>query len=300
MVYATGEVRPSLLTICPCADPVVLHDNSLGEELFLAGEDLQDYDGTRVELIGLRVDCGDCVKIDVYDVKFQVPQFYYGDVNGDFQANPVDVVLTINYLLLGGDPVPNGWRSVDLNFDGKTNLADLVRLINLVYRPLSTVTIGVWGSFPCADTAGPYPGCRYSILKNSVPFDTGTVDGAGILFAALPPDVYQVALFPPESSLPPVISVDLTAGDVVWPTLALIREYIDSLLLLEVNLGVTQTRVDSIIGYLGGYVVTYTPGGSFDSYEVALPNGMHFEQAMEILSNFPEIQNSQPVPIPCP
>ena len=299
-VYVTGKIRPSLLTICPCADPIVLDDNSLGEDLFLRGADLVRYDGAFVEIVGERVDCGDCVKIDVRDIAFLPNRYAYGDVSGDNVCNPQDVVIAINYLLKNGPYPANGWRSADLDANGETNLADLVRLVGLVYGRAATVQGAVWGKLLCSNTVAPYPGCKYWIIKNAMPLDTGTADNNGKFTALLPRDRYSLRLFPPESHLPGDVQFDLTNGNVLLPAPVFDRVFIDSLLLVTLQPGVPESRLNQIMGYLGGHSLGAKLDEPVVKYVVALPKGLHVDRAAAILRLFPEIVAVEPMPILCP
>jgi hypothetical protein len=299
-VYVTGEVHASLVTICPCADPLILVDNSLGEDLFLAGDDLLNYEGAQVEIVGERVDCGDCVKIDVRYISFLPAAHAYGDLNGDNIRAVDDVVIAIDYLLREGFPPPSGWRAADLDANGQTNLADAVRLINLVFGRANLLQGTVWGRYPCSPFTSAYPGCKYWVLKNSIPLDTGTVDENGRFSVLLPADRYMLALFPPESNLMGHNSVDLTQGNFTLPTPSPDRDFVDTLVLVSGQPEVTDARIAEIAGYLGGYILEIDSRPHLLGYFVVLPPGLHFERAMAILRMFPEIAAVEPVEILCP
>jgi len=64
-----------------------------------------------------------------------------GDVNGDGIVNSADVVYLINHLFKGG-PAPQPSESGDVNCDGILNSADVVYLVNYLFK------------------GGPVPGCR--------------------------------------------------------------------------------------------------------------------------------------------
>jgi len=66
--------------------------------------------------------------------------FIYGDANGDGVINSADVVYLINYLFKGG-PAPQPLEPGDVNCDGIINSADVVYLINFLFK------------------GGPVPGC---------------------------------------------------------------------------------------------------------------------------------------------
>jgi len=299
-VYVTGKVRASLLTICPWADSYMLDDNSLGEELYLQGHMLLSYEGARVGIVGGRVDYGDCVVIEIDMIHFLPPAHSFGDLDGDGSTGPIDVIVALNYLLMNGPAPASGWRSADLNADGMTNLPDIVRLANLVYGRGFTVEGVVNGSFPCLDTIGAYPGCKYRVMKNSIPLDTGTVDENGVFSALLPADRYHIALLPPESHLPSLINVNLIHGPMILPTLNFDRQYADSLLFVTPQFSVTEDRLREIAAYLGGDIVRLITTLPPPVYVISIGAGMHFEHAMEILRFFPEIEMIQPVPIDCP
>jgi hypothetical protein len=57
----------------------------------------------------------------------------YGDVNGDGVINSADVVYLINYLFKGG-PEPSPLETGDVNCDGTINSADVVYLINYLFK----------------------------------------------------------------------------------------------------------------------------------------------------------------------
>jgi hypothetical protein len=63
-----------------------------------------------------------------------------GDANGDGIVNSADVVYLINYLFKGGPP-PQPWEAGDINDDEVINSADVVYLINYLFK------------------GGPPPGC---------------------------------------------------------------------------------------------------------------------------------------------
>lgn len=56
-----------------------------------------------------------------------------GDANGDGIVNVADVVYLVNYLYRGGDP-PTPEEAGDANCDGIVNVADVVYLVNYLYR----------------------------------------------------------------------------------------------------------------------------------------------------------------------
>ena len=57
----------------------------------------------------------------------------YGDANGDGKVSIADVVYLINYLFKGGLP-PNPLIKGDANGDGKVSIADVVYLINYLFK----------------------------------------------------------------------------------------------------------------------------------------------------------------------
>ena len=60
-------------------------------------------------------------------------QFLRGDATGDGLINVADVVRIINYLFRNGDP-PSPMEAGDANCDGIVNIADVVYLVNYLYR----------------------------------------------------------------------------------------------------------------------------------------------------------------------
>ncbi|UCB51528.1 MAG: FG-GAP repeat protein, partial [Candidatus Zixiibacteriota bacterium] len=56
-----------------------------------------------------------------------------GDANGDGQVNVADVVYLVNYLYRSGDP-PGSTEDGDANCDGIVDVADVVFLVNYLYR----------------------------------------------------------------------------------------------------------------------------------------------------------------------
>ena len=59
--------------------------------------------------------------------------FIRGDANGDGIVNVADVVYLVNYLYRTGDP-PAPQEAGDVNCDGIVNVADVVYLVNYLYR----------------------------------------------------------------------------------------------------------------------------------------------------------------------
>lgn len=62
-----------------------------------------------------------------------VPQFKYGDANGDGKVTVSDAIYLINYLFKGG-PAPVPFESGDTNCDGKVTVADVIYLINYLFK----------------------------------------------------------------------------------------------------------------------------------------------------------------------
>jgi hypothetical protein len=69
-----------------------------------------------------------------------IPQFKYGDANGDGKITVSDAVYLINYLFKEG-PAPVPLASGDANCDGQLTVADVIYLINYLFK------------------GGPVPGC---------------------------------------------------------------------------------------------------------------------------------------------
>lgn len=69
-----------------------------------------------------------------------IPQFKYGDANGDGKITVSDAIYLVNYLFKGG-PAPVPLESGDANCDGQVLVADVVYIINYLFK------------------GGPVPGC---------------------------------------------------------------------------------------------------------------------------------------------
>lgn len=69
-----------------------------------------------------------------------IPQFKYGDANGDGKVTVSDAIYLINYLFKGG-PAPDPLESGDADCSGAVNVNDVIYLINYLFK------------------GGPVPGC---------------------------------------------------------------------------------------------------------------------------------------------
>lgn len=63
----------------------------------------------------------------------RTPEFVRGDANGDGVINVADIVYLVNFLYRGGDP-PVPMEAGDANCDAIVNVADVVYLVNYLYR----------------------------------------------------------------------------------------------------------------------------------------------------------------------
>lgn len=56
-----------------------------------------------------------------------------GDANGDSKLNLADIIYVVNYIFKGGPPsTPH--NAMDANCDGKVNLSDIVYLVNYIFK----------------------------------------------------------------------------------------------------------------------------------------------------------------------
>ena len=69
-------------------------------------------------------------------VDLSAPNFSCGDLNGDGNVNPVDVVAMVNYVYKNINDSRNCYSSfcADLNGDGLVNPVDVVKMVNYVYK----------------------------------------------------------------------------------------------------------------------------------------------------------------------
>jgi hypothetical protein len=59
------------------------------------------------------------------------PDFFIGDINGDYTINISDVTALVNYILCISD-TPINATNADINGDGDVNILDLTGLVNIV------------------------------------------------------------------------------------------------------------------------------------------------------------------------
>ena len=76
---------------------------------------------------------GEGFYIDDVRVGPKTSTWFPGDVNGDQVVDLADIVFLINYLFKAG-PAPDPLERGDLNHDGEITLADIVYLINYLYK----------------------------------------------------------------------------------------------------------------------------------------------------------------------
>ncbi|MCJ7508620.1 MAG: dockerin type I domain-containing protein, partial [candidate division Zixibacteria bacterium] len=62
-----------------------------------------------------------------------IGEIVYGDLNKDGKTNVSDVLYLINYLFKGG-PSPGPIKSGDVNADCKVNVTDAIYLINYLFK----------------------------------------------------------------------------------------------------------------------------------------------------------------------
>jgi hypothetical protein len=107
--------------------------------------------------------------------------FLAGDANGDWVVDIADIVYLVNFLYKGGDP-PEPMDAGDANCDGIVDVGDVVYLVNYLYKG---------GPPPCSPPSGSltgYEGClefSQGGQTDSIPPDQDCIlyqyDGEGIL-----------------------------------------------------------------------------------------------------------------------
>jgi hypothetical protein len=107
--------------------------------------------------------------------------FLAGDANGDWMVDIADVVYLVNFLYKGGEP-PEPMEAGDANCDGIVNVGDVVYLVNYLYKG---------GPPPCSPPTGSltgYEGCKEFSkggTADTIPPDqdcmTYQYDGEGVL-----------------------------------------------------------------------------------------------------------------------
>jgi uncharacterized repeat protein (TIGR01451 family) len=83
---------------------------------------------TAVDNVGYREE-----RHPTFDARTTVRSFLRGDSNKDGKITVADIVYLINYLFKGG-PTPVPIQSGDVNCDGKTTVSDVVYLINYLFK----------------------------------------------------------------------------------------------------------------------------------------------------------------------
>jgi hypothetical protein len=63
----------------------------------------------------------------------RTPEFVRGDANGDGEINVADIVYLVNFLYRGGDP-PDPVDAGDANCDTIVDVGDVVYLVNYLYK----------------------------------------------------------------------------------------------------------------------------------------------------------------------
>ena len=119
-----------------------------GFPAILGIEDFQDFNsayhttGDRVSIFDMQY-FTDFAKAGIASLAIlaqPIPQFIYGDANGDGKVTVSDAVFLINYLFKGG-PAPDPLEAGDADCSGAVNVNDVIYLINYLFK------------------GGPVPGC---------------------------------------------------------------------------------------------------------------------------------------------
>jgi len=70
---------------------------------------------------------------DSHQIRIQVLSFLPGDANGDGKVGLADIIYLVNHIFKAG-PAPTPPEAGDANNDGKISLADIVYLVNFVFK----------------------------------------------------------------------------------------------------------------------------------------------------------------------
>ncbi len=128
-----------VFTAAPKADVIYTY-NSFSQHPFYHGRPvgiaLDTYHGKRVvlgfPLYWLTEESALALMTRVFEY-FAEESFLFGDVNGDWEINILDITYLINYLYKGGNP-PADLNDGDTNGDCIINLLDITRLISYLYK----------------------------------------------------------------------------------------------------------------------------------------------------------------------
>ena len=119
-----------------------------GFPAILGIEDFQDFNpayhttGDRISIFDMPyfIDFAKAGIASLVIVAQPIPQFIYGDANGDGKVTVSDAIYLINYLFKGG-PAPDPLLAGDADCNGDVNVSDVIYLINYLFK------------------GGPPPGC---------------------------------------------------------------------------------------------------------------------------------------------
>ncbi len=103
--------------------------NGFGGQRFNDAGYLSIFSGAQSSPIG----SGSSTNYRLYAGFVQTTQVKCGDSNGDGSLAVADVVYLVNYLFKGG-PMPEPYEAGEANCDGKVTVSDVVYLVNYLFK----------------------------------------------------------------------------------------------------------------------------------------------------------------------
>jgi hypothetical protein len=113
---------------------VINIENPTAPYMYIVGKCDTLADARQMDVVGNRIYIADRNQLVIGDLSFYSGGYTLGDIDNSGEITSADVIRLVNFVFRGGPPPQPVRRSGDINCDGPVTAPDIILLVNYVFK----------------------------------------------------------------------------------------------------------------------------------------------------------------------